>query len=247
MKPDLSSTIWSSVTSELSFRGGATSATLILRASPRARVMRLRVDPRTAAVVLTVPPRVSRKRALAWAAEQRIWIEAALAEIKPPHGIGPGDEIPLFGIAHSIDWSPERPRTPKAQDGRILVGGPIDTLQARLLRWLKQQALAVLTRETQDYAARAGVTVSRVGVGDPLSRWGSCSSSGTIRYSWRLIIAPEQVRRATVAHEVAHRVHMNHGRDFHALVATLFEADPRPARLWLRREGARLHRFGRPL
>ena len=89
--------------------------------------------------------------------------------------------------------------------------------------------------------------VERVGVGDPLSRWGSCSSSGAIRYSWRLILAPDFVRRATVAHEVAHRVHMNHGPAFHALVETLFEADPKPARLWLRREGARLHRFGRAL
>jgi len=89
------------------------------------------------------------------------------------------------------------------------------------------------------------VKVSKVGVGDPVSRWGSCSASGTIRYSWRLVLAPDFVRRATVAHEVAHRVHLNHGRDFHALVATLLGADPAPARAWLRREGAGLHRFGR--
>lgn len=235
------------MTSELSFRGGVVSANLVVRPSSRARVMRLRVDPRTGAVVLTVPPRVSRKRALAWAAEQRGWIEAALADIKPPQEIVPGGEVPLYGIPHPIDWSLERPRTPKVEGGRILVGGPVETLQPRLLRWLKQQALSVLGRETQDYAARAGVTVERVGVGDPLSRWGSCSSSGAIRYSWRLILAPDFVRRATVAHEVAHRVHMNHGPDFHALVERLFEADPKPARLWLRREGARLQQFGRAL
>lgn len=235
------------MSSELSFRGGVTTASLTLRSSPRARVMRLKIDPRTAAVVLTVPPRVSRKRALAWAAEQRPWIEAALADIAAPHAIGPGDEVSLHGIPHPIDWSPERPRTPRVEDGRIFVGGPAETLQPRILRWLKRQALTLLTAETQGYAAKAGVTVDRVRVGDPVSRWGSCSSSGTIRYSWRLILAPEFVRRATVAHEVAHRVHMNHGREFHALVAQLFEADPKPARLWLRREGAGLHRFGRTL
>lgn len=247
MKPARSSTISSTVSSELSFRGGSTSATLTVRPSARARVMRLRVDPRTGAVVLTVPPRVSRKRALAWAAEQRAWIEAQLAAIRPPQDIGPGAEIPLYGIPHVIDWSPERPRTPIAEEGRIVIGGPLDTLQARILRWLQRQALDVLSRETSEFAGKAGVTVSRVGVGDPLSRWGSCSSAGAIRYSWRLILAPDFVRRATVAHEVAHRVHMNHGPDFHALVERLFETDPKPARLWLRREGARLQRFGRVL
>ena len=115
------------------------------------------------------------------------------------------------------------------------------------MRWLKRHALDVLSRETAEYAAKAGVAVTRVGVGDPTSRWGSCSSSGAIRYSWRLILAPDHVRRATVAHEVAHRVHMNHSPRFHALVEQLFGADPKPARLWLRREGAGLHRFGRTL
>jgi hypothetical protein len=112
------------------------------------------------------------------------------------------------------------------------------------LRWLKVRARTVLQVETLDYARKANVSVARVGVGDPRSRWGSCSSSGAIRYSWRLILAPEWVRRATVAHEVAHRVHMNHGADFHALVERLFEADPKPARLWLRQHGAALHRIG---
>lgn len=235
------------MTSELSFCGGATSASLTIRPSPRARVMRLRVDCRTGAVLLTVPPRVSRKRALAWAADQRAWIEAALAKIEPPEAVGPGTKVPLLGVAHVLDWRPERARTPSLEDGCIRIGGPLETVPSRLLRWMKRMALDVLSRETEEYAAKAGVTVSRVAVGDPLSRWGSCSSSGTIRYSWRLILAPDPVRRATVAHEVAHRVHMNHGPDFHALVAQLFEGDPKAARMWLRREGARLHRFGRGL
>src|SRR3546814_14832740 len=100
-------------------------------------------------------------------------------------------------------------------------------------------------RGTRGEAWKAVVTVGRIGGGDPVSRWGICSESGTIRYSWRLVLAPEWVRRATVAHEVAHRDHMDHGPDFHALVERLLEADPTPARLWLRRNGAGLHRIGR--
>jgi predicted metal-dependent hydrolase len=84
-----------------------------------------------------------------------------------------------------------------------------------------------------------------VSIGDPKGRWGSCASSGAIRYSWRLILTPGFVRRATVAHEVAHRVHMNHGARFHALVRQLYGEDPTPARAWLRRHGAQLHWYGR--
>ncbi len=109
----------------------------------------------------------------------------------------------------------------------------------------RREALATLTAETAEYAGRAGVTVTGVAVGDPRSRWGSCASGGTIRYSWRLILAPSAVRRATVAHEVAHRVHMNHGPAFHALVAHLYGRAPTAEHDWLRRNGARLHWFGR--
>jgi predicted metal-dependent hydrolase len=240
--PASSNTIWSSVSSEAVLGGGTA---LKVRQSPRARTMRLRVDPRTGEVLLTVPRRVSLKKALAWADGQREWVEKALAEVPPPVAIEPDAEIPLYGAPHRIDWSSGRPRAVRVEDGRIVTGGPLEGLEPRLLRWLKAQAREVLARETHEYAAKAGVTVARVGVGDPVSRWGSCSETGAIRYSWRLILAPDHVRRATVAHEVAHRVHMNHGREFHRLVKSLFGADPSPARHWLKREGAVLHRIGR--
>ncbi len=207
--------------------------------------MRLRVDRRTGEVVLTIPNRASRRKALAWAEGHRAWIEARLAEVAPATPLVPGGELPLYGRPHRRDWSSERPRTPRLEGERLVVGGPPERLEARLLRWLRRHALDTLAAETAEFAAKAGVTVTRVGVGDPLSRWGSCSASGGIRYSWRLILAPEWVRRATVAHEVAHRVHMNHGADFHGLVERLLAADPKPARLWLRRNGPLLHRIGR--
>jgi predicted metal-dependent hydrolase len=233
------------VSSDLRFEAGGRSAALRLAISPRARVMRLRVDRRTGEVVLTVPRRVSQKKALEWAAGHRAWIEAQLAQVAATKPLGPGSEIPLFGVPHIVDWDPARPRTPRVEARRIVAGGPLEGLEARLLRWLARTALVLLEAETREFAAKAGVAVSRIGVGDPVSRWGSCAASGAIRYSWRLVLAPDWVRRATVAHEVAHRVHMNHGPHFHALVERLLGRDPKPARLWLRREGAGLHRFGR--
>ena len=217
---------------------------LILKTSPRARTMRLRVDPRTGNVLLTVPRRVTARKALAWAETQRPWIEAQLARIEPATAIGPGALVPLYGLPHRIDWDPARPRRIEPGEGVLRVGGPEEGLEARVLRWLKGQARDLLDSETRMFAEKAGRPLTRVAVGDPLSRWGSCSSSGTIRYSWRLILAPGFVRTATVAHEVAHLVHMNHSPAFHAKVAELLGEDPRPARLWLRRNGAGLHRIG---
>jgi hypothetical protein len=207
--------------------------------------MRLKVDSRSGAVTLTFPRRVPQRKAIEWAAKQRAWIEAALAKVPVEVPLAPGGALPIEGTAHRIDWEPGRSRQVKIEPGRIVVGGPLETLEARLVRWLKRHAGLVLERETHEFAAKAGVTVTRVGIGDPVSRWGSCSSSGAIRYSWRLILAPDWVRRATVAHEVAHRVHMNHGPEFHALVEELLGADPKPARHWLRRDGAALHHIGR--
>lgn len=220
---------------------------LKLSVSPTARSLRLRVDRRTGEVVLTIPKRASRRKALAWADGHRDWIEARLSEVAPAVPLAPGADLPLHGRPHRIDWSPDRPRTPRLEEGRLVVGGPAEGLEARLLRWLRRHALDTLAAETAEFAAKAGVKVTRIGTGDPLSRWGSCSSTGGIRYSWRLILAPDWVRRATVAHEVAHRVHMNHGPDFHTLVETLLGADPKPARLWLRSHGPSLHRVGRAL
>ena len=132
-----------------------------------------------------------------------------------------------------------------AEEDILTCGGPLDQFPVRIERWLKREALRVLTDDTAHYAAKAGVTVNKVAIGDPKARWGSCSGDGTIRYSWRLLLAPGFVRRATVAHEVAHRVHMHHGPEFHTLVDALFEGDPGDARRWLRAEGAALHWYGR--
>ena len=216
-----------------------------MRVSPQAKRLRLRVDPRTGEVLLTVPKRTSRRHALAWAAGHRDWIEARLAEIPQPEPIAPGGAIPYRGGKLTIDWHPSRSRRIALEGDRLVTGGPLDALESRILRWLKSQALALLSQESAELAAAAGASLARVGVGDPVSRWGSCSASKAIRYSWRLILAPDFVRRATVAHEVAHLVHLNHAPVFHRLVEKLLGEDPRPARLWLRREGAALHRLGR--
>lgn len=206
--------------------------------------MRLAVDPRDGRVTLTLPPRASMRQALAWAESRRGWVEAALARVPAPRAIVAGGRVPFRGEEVLIDWDSALPRAIRIEGDRLRFGGPAESLASRVLAWLRQEARRVLDEETRVIASRVGVSVGRVGVGDPRARWGSCSARGDIRYNWRLILAPDFVRRATVAHEVSHIMHMDHGPLFHALVAELLGDDPRPARDWLRREGAKLHRIG---
>jgi predicted metal-dependent hydrolase len=102
-----------------------------------------------------------------------------------------------------------------------------------------------MSEDVADYAAAAGVSPRSVSVGDAATRWGSCSSQGRIRLSWRLILAPPEVRRYVVAHEVAHLVHLHHGPEFKALEARLFGPGLGQAKAALRRIGPRLRLVGR--
>ncbi|WP_432768579.1 M48 family metallopeptidase [Sphingopyxis sp.] len=209
----------------------------------QSRRYRLVFDGARGELRLTLPRRASAARALKWASEQQDWLAQQVGKAAAPVLIAPGARLPLFGIDRCIAWDAAAPRAVRLDGDTLRVGGPAESLGRRLERWLKAEALTLLERESRQIAARAGLAVGRVGVGDPRSRWGSCTHGGDLRYSWRLVMAPDHVRRATVAHEVAHLRHMDHGADFHALVDTLHDGDVAAARGWLRREGRGLHRY----
>src|SRR3546814_12449870 len=77
-------------------------------------------------------------------------------------------------------------RSGRLADDALLLGGPAEPVGRRIERWLKAQALDLVERESRALAAAAGLAVGRVGIGDPRSRWGSCTATGDLRYSWRL-------------------------------------------------------------
>ncbi|WP_174273797.1 M48 family metallopeptidase, partial [Sphingomonas bacterium] len=196
-------------------------------------------------VRLTLPARAALRHALAWVESKRGWIEAQLAALPATTAIRAGAIVPFEGRDLILVHAPDRGRNVVVEGDRLLIGGPEAHLASRLLRWLRAEALAKLDHETRVFAVRAGVAIGRVGIGDPRSRWGSCTSTGDIRYSWRLILAPTEVCTATVAHEVAHRLHMHHGPAFHRAVAELLGHEPKSERAWLRAHGAKLHAIGR--
>ncbi|KRB80975.1 metal-dependent hydrolase [Sphingomonas sp. Root710] len=229
---------------ELVFEAGGRSRPLIVRRMAQARRMRLSVDPRDGGVRLVMPSRASLRAALKWVESKRGWIEAALDALPDARPIADGMTIEVAGEPLRIELN-DQGRIVRRVDGRLIVPQPADLLAARVTRWLRKQALERLEAETMRFAALAGVTIGRVTVGDPRARWGSCSANGDIRYSWRLILAPPEVLEATVAHEVAHRLHMDHSREFHIAVERLLGRDPLPERNWLREHGRHLYWLGR--
>jgi predicted metal-dependent hydrolase len=235
---------WGDMTDIAFEAGGRTMPLEVIRRSGMRR-MNLRIDAKRGRVCLTLPRFAPLGPAMRWVNEKRSWVEAQLAAMPGSEPIVPGMMLRCGDSALRIDWLESWPRTPKVVGDSLRVGGPESALGPRVLRWLKRQALDRLSSETRMVAEKAGVSIEAIGIGDPTSRWGSCSASGAIRYSWRLIVAPDFVLKATVAHEVAHRIHMNHSPAFHALVAELLGCDPKPARNWLRAHGAGLHSFGR--
>lgn len=229
---------------ELVFTGPGGEHRLEVRRHRQSRGYRLRIDPRSGAPVLTVPERAALAPALAWAASKKGWIEAALSAMPRRQPIGPGSLIALAGAPLRIDWHRDHPRKPEVGDGWVQLGGPMEAVERRILAWLRAEARKTMLADAAYFAERAGCSVGAIAITDPRSRWGSCTSSGAIRLSWRLIMAPAFVRRSVVAHEIAHRRHLDHSPAFHAHHAAILGESPRAANLWLKRNGAALQVVG---
>jgi predicted metal-dependent hydrolase len=218
---------------------------IAIRRVAGARSLRLRYDAARRLLKLTCPPRTSRSAALRWAGEQRAWVDAQVAATPPAEPFVPGALIPFEGREILLAWMERAPRRAVLNADVLTCGGPTEGYARRIEAFLRTAARDTLSLESAEFASLAGVTINGVSLGDADTRWGSCSAAGRIRYNWRLILAPPAVRRWVVAHEVAHRRHMNHGPAFKALEAELFDGDLAAARSLLRRLGPRLKRVGR--
>jgi predicted metal-dependent hydrolase len=104
---------------------------------------------------------------------------------------------------------------------------------------LRRRAAKELPVELLALAEAHGITVTRVSIRNQRSRWGACSSSGSITLNWRLILAPAFVREYVMIHELMHRREMNHSPRFwrHVAAACPGYGD---ARKWLLAEGRQL-------
>jgi len=214
---------------------------IAIRRHPRARRLTMRLAPDGSQVRVTLPTWCSGREALVFASSRLDWLESQLDKIAPPAPPLPEGTLRYRGRELAIDWSPVRRRSPEVVGEALLVGGAAESLPARLQRWLGGEARRLLAADLADYCGRAGRPVPDLRLSRAQRRWGSCSSSSAIRINWRLVMAPDEVRRSVVAHEVAHLAHFDHSPAFHAELGRLFEGDLAAADRWLKSHGRGLY------
>jgi predicted metal-dependent hydrolase len=221
-----------------------------VRRHRQARRYTLRIQAATREVILTMPPRGSLKEAREFAQKHGGWIAARLGRLPKATPFAHGLSVPLRGTPHRIAHRPHTRGTVWTEtatngDKLLCVAGDGPHVNRRVTNYLKAEARRDLEAASRRYAQQIGVKIKRITVRDQSSRWGSCSTTGALSYSWRLIFAPPYVLDYLAAHEAAHLVEMNHSMRFWRLLAQLSPAMKR-AKTWLDVHGTDLHRYGLP-
>lgn len=224
-----------------------------LRRSPRARRYTLRVRFASRDAVLTMPQRGSVREARLFAERNAAWISSRLDRLPDVIPFEDGAVAPLRGVPHLLShrplargvvWRETLPGgAPEGLGFALCVAGGGEHMARRVADYLRREARRDLQDAVEKHTKALGVAARAIGLRDPVSRWGSCSASGSLNFSWRLIMAPPFVLDYLAAHEVAHLVHLNHSPQFWALAKRL-SADVDRAEGWLNANGAQLHKYG---
>ena len=219
-----------------------------LSVNPRARRLSIRIDARAGEAVLIAPSERKLAEVVAFARTKASWMRERLAE--RPHGtpLEPGATINLFGRPTRLvaAGGAGAARLTEDEDGPVIVSGGEGQAYARRVENLfKRVARETLQTRTDVHLRTLGQRPVKMSIADPKSRWGSCSPHNrSIRYSWRVVMAPPAVIDYLAAHEVAHLVHADHSPAYWSVVQGLI-GDHRPYRKWLREHGPALHAVGR--
>lgn len=218
---------------------GTPPITVELRRNARAKRMTLRVSAVDGVARLTLPNRSSLRAAMRFLVEQEAWLQSHIGKTPERVVITEGLTIALYGESFLLKTH-SKSRVTLAPDTLFL---PETRPAGQALEgFLKARARNVITNLAETDSIALGKPFSKLSLRDPRSRWGSCNTDGNLMFSWRLMLAPPEVLRYVVAHEVAHLREMNHSSAFWAEVAGLMPDYAAPRR-WLKRNGGQLHRY----
>lgn len=220
---------------------GGRTVPIAIRRNARARRLTLRLAPDGSEVRVTLPRWCANREALAFVHARIDWLAEQLGKVPSRRPPAPGGTLLYRGRELTIDWQPGGKRTPVIGGETIVVGGPEDNLAPRLRRWLEREALRLLGEDLVFFSERAGVALPALRLTRAQRRWGSCSTSGTVRINWRLVQAPDHVRRSVVAHEIAHCLHFDHSPAFHAALDRIFDGDIAASDAWIKAHGRSLY------
>ncbi len=97
-----------------------------------------------------------------------------------------------------------------------------EVIKHKVIQWYKKQALIDFSRRLEILAAKLNLPTPPLKLSNAQSRWGSCSSQGSIRLNWRLLQAPPHIINYVICHELAHLKEMNHSAKFWAVVNSIY-------------------------
>ncbi|WDA41715.1 M48 family metallopeptidase [Erythrobacter sp. BLCC-B19] len=218
-----------------------TRVPIVLKRLRNARRLTLRLAPDGTEVRITLPVWAEGREAIAFAHSRSGWLAEQLARLPKRAAPEPGGTVLYRGRRLRLEWDQRAPRRPVIAGDALRIGGPQTGLEQRLKRWLESEALMLAEADMREYCAIARLDPVPIGLTRAQRRWGSCSDKSRIRINWRLVQAPDFVRRSVVAHEVAHLVHFDHSPAFHALLGRMFEGAIEDADRWLKDHGRGLY------
>ena len=209
---------------------------VVWKHSIRAKRLSLRIAPYENTLIVTVPIGCRPEQALAFVQANHAWINERLQKLEKTPSFSDNNIISIQGKPYRIMHAPKQQGGAWLEAQYLMVSGDRAFINRRVADFLRSHATTVLRQEVQAMAQSTDLHPSRVDIRDTSSRWGSCSSSGRIMLSWRVIMAPDIVRHYLIAHELSHLKHMNHGPLFWQQVAktTPFKQQ---AETWLRQKG----------
>jgi predicted metal-dependent hydrolase len=191
---------------------------------------------------LTMPER----EILAFVASHTAWIQKNQARLRritppPPKQYRHGERFPLLGEDFPlVITSATRPALRFTGDHFQLSRSAIPQAREVFTRWYRQEARNILTERVNYLAARHGFHYSSLRISSARTRWGSCSSRGTLSFTWRLILAPRQVIDYVILHELVHTRVRDHSRNFWRHLAEL-DSGYKKHVLWLKNNGKNLN------
>lgn len=169
-----------------------------------------------------------------WIQKQRAKVQKKYGDLKP-YTFVPGERFLFLGQSYTLTRGPYIGHV-HIQHDCILVPERYTSIKEALQAWYRRQARTILTDRVQIYAAEAGIQYFNITITSANTRWGSCSSEGNLSFSWKLIMAPQEVVDYVVVHELAHRKEMNHSPRFWAVVEDIMP-DYKEYKTWLRTHG----------
>ena len=168
------------------------------------------------------------------------WIKENLLKISDKKvNVDIGHLIPIFGTKKHIEICSESLNV-RIIGNSIRIPTTVAKPGLAIENFLKKLAKEEITSVANYYCGKLGVSYASIKLRDTRSRWGSCSSNSNLMFSWRIIMAPRNIIRYLVAHEVTHLKHFNHSREFWFEVRSIFGSYENE-RNWLRTEGTDLH------